>query len=173
MKKNTLNYPLYLATDHAGYELKEKVKIFLQDEGFNVIDCGNNNFDPNDDYPDFISKAALEVSKDPDNAKAIIFGGSGQAEAITANKFPEVRCTLFYSPVVPFGDADVSGRKSEDPFEMIRLTREHNNSNILSIGARFVTEKIAIQAIKNWLKTPFGNDERHVRRLDKIKELEK
>ncbi len=163
---------IYLATDHAGFELKEKVKAFLTSKGHEVTDCGSDTLNPDDDYPDFIAKAAQEVSKDPDNSKAIIFGGSGQAEAIVANKFKNVRCALFYSPVAPFAAADVTGRTSADQYEMIRLTREHNDANVLSIGARFVNEEIAQKAVEAWLSTEFPGDERHVRRINKIKEIE-
>lgn len=163
---------VYLATDHAGFELKEKVKNFLSEEGYTVIDCGATNLDPNDDYPDFIAKAAKEVSDDPENSRGIIFGGSGQAEAMVANKFKGIRCGLFYSAVSPIGAADVTGRASDDPFEMIRLTREHNDANMLSIGARFVTEENAKKAIELWLTNQFSGAERHVRRLNKMKEIE-
>lgn len=163
---------VYLASDHAGYQLKEKIKQFLSEKGYTVTDCGAKSFDANDDYPDFIAKAAQEVSADPENSRAIIFGGSGQAESMVANKFKNVRCALFYAAVSPIGAADVTGRTSEDPFEMIRLTGEHNNANVLSIGARFVTEEEATNAVKLWLEQPFTNEERHVRRINKIKEIE-
>ena len=163
---------VYLAADHAGFELKEKVKQFLLTNGYEIEDCGANSLDPNDDYPDFISKAAAAVSADPENSHGIIFGGSGQAEAMVANKFKGVRCALFYATIAPHGAADITGRTSDDPFEMIRLTKEHNNANILSIGARFVSEEEANLAAKFWLDTDFKNEERHVRRINKIKEIE-
>ena len=163
---------VYLATDHAGFELKEKIKEFLKGEGFEIEDCGAFEFDKNDDYPDFISKAAEAVSKDPQNSKAIIFGGSGQAEMMTANKYKGVRAALFYSPAIPAGAADAAGRMSDNPYEIIRLTREHNNANILSLGVRFLTEGQAKQAVKMWLKEPFPGDERHVRRIEKIQKIE-
>ncbi len=163
---------IYLAADHAGFDLKEKVKEHLKENGLEFQDLGAFSLDKNDDYPDFIRKAAEAVSKDPENSRGIIFGGSGQAEAMVANKFPGVRCALFYAPVAPYAAADVTGRKSEDLFEMIRLTREHNDANILSIGARFVTEKNALQAVKFWLESPFSNAQRHVRRLKKVGDIE-
>lgn len=163
---------IYLATDHAGFELKEAVKVFLQNQGYEVTDCGATEFNKDDDYPDFIAKAAEKVAQDPENSKAIIFGGSGQAEAMVANKFQNVRCALFYSLATPFGAADVMGRTSQDPYEMIQLTREHNNANALSIGARFVKEDEAKKAVEMWLTTAFKNEERHVRRLNKIAEIE-
>jgi len=163
---------VYLATDHAGFELKEKVKKFLIENGYQFEDCGALSFDPSDDYPDFISKASLAVSQDPENSKGIVFGGSGQAEAMVANKFKNIRCAVFYTPIAPREAVDITGRKSSDPFEIIRLTREHNNANMLSIGARFVTKEEANLAVKIWLDTTFKNEERHARRLRKIKEIE-
>ena len=163
---------IYLATDHAGFELKEKVKDFLNKEGYQVKDCGAFEYNKDDDYPDFISKAAEKVSSDPENSKAIIFGRSGQAEAMVANKYKGVRAALFYTPAVPIGAADVTGRISNDPFEMIRLTREHNNANVLSLGAAFLKPEDALKVVKLWLDAPFTNEERHVRRIEKISKIE-
>ena len=163
---------IYLATDHTGFELKEKVKKFLKKEGYEVEDCGAYEYNKDDDYPDFISKAAENISKDPDNSKGIILGGSGQAEMMTANKFKGVRCALFYAAIAPVRAADITGRMSSDPFEMIRLTREHNNANMLSIGVRFVTDEEAVKVAKLWLNEPFPGNERHVRRIEKIKKIE-
>lgn len=147
---------IYLATDHAGFELKEKIKSFLAKEGYEVQDFGAYTLDPEDDYPDFISKAAEAVSKNPQD-KAIILGGSGQGEAIVANKFPGVRAAVYY------------GGQTEMP----KLTREHNDTNILSLGARFLTEEDAFKAVKLFLDTPFSNQERHNKRINKIREFEK
>lgn len=163
---------IVIGADHGGFELKEKVKEFLIKKGHTVDDCGAYKFDKDDDYPDFISKAADIVSKDPENTKGIIFGRSGQAEAMLANKFRNVRCALFYAPAVPVGAADVAGRVSTDPFEMIRLTREHNNSNMLSLGGSFVKEQDLLKAVTLWLETPFPGHARHVRRIEKIKKIE-
>lgn len=146
---------VYLGTDHAGFELKEKVKSFLIKEGYEVEDCGAYGFDKDDDYPDFIGKAAQKVSENPDSDKGIIFGGSGQGEAMVANKYKNVRAAVFY------GNLD-----------MITPTREHNDANILSIGARFLSEDKALEAIKLWLETPFSKDPRHVRRIEKIQVIE-
>lgn len=146
---------IYLATDHAGFELKEKVKKFLEDLGYEIKDCGAFEFDKNDDYPDFISKAARAVSKDPES-KGIIFGSSGQGEAMVANKFPNVRAAVYYGSVE----------------QMLSLTRQHNDSNVLSLGARFLKEEDAVKAVKLWLEAPFTNEERHARRIEKIKKLE-
>lgn len=146
---------VYLATDHAGFELKEKIKAFLTKAGHEVRDFGAYQYDKDDDYPDFISKAAEAVSDDPES-QAIILGGSGQGEAMVANKFPNVRAAVYY------------GKAETVPC----LTREHNDSNILSLGARFLTEEEAIKAVKLFLQTPFSNESRHIRRIEKIKRLE-
>lgn len=162
---------VYLATDHAGFGLKEKVKNFLEDQGYQIQDCGAYKFDKDDDYPDFISKAAEKVSQNA-GSLGVIFGSSGQGEAMVANKFKNIRCAVFYTPFIPAHNVDVSGRTSNNPFEMIRLTKEHNNANMLSIGAKMIKEEDALKAIKLWLDAPFTNEERHVRRVEKIKEIE-
>lgn len=162
---------IYLATDHAGFDLKGTVKAHLLEKGYTIEDCGAQTFDKNDDYPDIIAKAARKISQNP-NDRAIIFGGSGQGEAIVANKFANVRAVVFYAPRIPPMAADAAGRVSEDPYEMLRLTREHNNANVLSLGARMLTEEEAREAVDVWLTTEFPNESRHARRIEKIHELE-
>lgn len=164
---------VFLASDHTGIEFKAAIKSFLEQKGYEAVDCGALEFDKNDDYPDFIGKAAAEVSKDPEHSMGIILGGSAQGEAMTANKLKGVRCAVFYAKAIPVGAADVSGRTSSDPFEIIRLTREHNNANMLSLSARFLTQEDALRAVELFLTTPFPGDERHERRIEKISELEK
>jgi ribose 5-phosphate isomerase B len=146
---------VYLASDHAGFALKEIIKAYLIGKGYEVEDCGAFILDKDDDYPDYIAKAAQAVIKDQ-NSKAIIFGSSGQGEAITANKFKNIRAVVFYAL----------------PFEMARITRLHNDANILSIGAKFLSEDDAKKAVDLWLNTPFSNEERHKRRIDKIDKIE-
>lgn len=163
---------VYLATDHTGFALKNKVKQFLTVKGYEVEDCGAFSSDPHDDYPDFIGKAAEKVAQNPENARGIIFGGSGEGEAMVANKYKGVRCALFYAPAVPVAAADISGRVSSDPFEIIRLSREHNNANMLSLSSRFLLEADVMSAILLWLETPFSSDERHRRRVEKIQAIE-
>src|SRR5258708_1257703 len=163
---------IYLGTDHAGFALKEVVKKFLQQEGYAVEDCGAYSFDKDDDYPDFVGKAAQNVSRDPENTRGIVLGGSGEAEMMVANKYKGVRCALFYTPAIPVTAADVTGRISTDPFEIIRLTREHNNANMLSLSARFLKEEDALKAVKLWLEKTFSRDARHLGRVGKIKEIE-
>lgn len=162
---------VYLATDHTGLSLKNAVKDFLVEKGYEVEDLGAYELNPDDDYPDFISKAAEKVSKDPQGV-GIIFGGSGQGEAMVANKFPNVRCALFYSLAVPVQAADISGRQSDDPFEILRLTRQHNHANVLSVGVRFLKEEDVLKAISIWLETSYSDEQRHMRRVEKIKKIE-
>lgn len=146
---------IYLATDHAGFEHKEHLKEYLINAGHDVSDMGSYEMDSIDDFPDFISKAAEAVSKDPEGSKAIIFGGSGQGEAMMANRFAYVRAAVFYG----------------GPEEIITLSREHNNANVLSIGARFIEKSDVISLVELWLKTDFTFDERHIRRIDKLAKL--
>lgn len=158
---------IFLATDHAGFALKEKVYEYLTGKEYVVEDCGAYEFDEGDDFPDFISVAAQHVSENPED-RAIIFGGSGQGEAMVANKFPGVRAAVFYGPLLPIEPIDVAGNKSKDPFEIVRLTREHNDANVLSLAARFVSLEDAKKAIDVFLGTPFSGAERHTRRIEKI-----
>lgn len=143
---------IYLATDHAGFNLKEKIKEFLTGLGYEVKDFGAFSYEEKDDYPDFIKLAAEAVAKDQENSRAIVLGGSGQGEAMVANRYKGVRAA-----VLDIYNADV-----------IKLSREHNNANILSLGARFLKEEEALNAVKLWLETPFSGEERHKRRILKI-----
>jgi ribose 5-phosphate isomerase B len=149
---------VYLASDHAGFELKEKAKEVLVKDGYDVIDFGANYLDHNDDYPDFIWRAADNISQDYNHGdvetRAIIFGGSGQGEAILANRFPNVRAVVYYG----------------GNLEIVKLSREHNDANVLSMGARFINTEEALEAIKLWLASQFSNEERHRRRLAKIED---
>lgn len=142
---------IHLATDHAGFLHKEAVKEYLISVGMEVIDYGALELVESDDYPDFILPAAMAVAQDLESM-GIIFGGSGQGEAMAANRVPGVRAAVYYG-----GPADI-----------LTLSREHNNANILSIGAHFVSVEEALQAVQLWLATSFSNDERHVRRLGKF-----
>ncbi len=168
---------IYIGTDHTGFELKEKLKPFLVSLGHEVEDKGAFTFDPNDDYPDFIRLVAESVGqahfgetlpyKVMLDTAGIILGGSGHGEAMVANRIPGARTAEFYGPRLPVEAVDVSGRKSEDPFEIVRLSRKHNNANILSIGFRFASEDDIKKAIEIWLSTPFEGG-RHERRVQKI-----
>lgn len=144
---------LYIASDHAGFEMKRELISFLLEQNLEVYDCGPKEYVHDDDYPDYISIAAEEVSKDPD-VRAIVIGYSGQGEAIVANRFPRVRAAVFYG-----------GSK-----HVLTLSREHNDANVLSLGANFITTKEAKEAVLLWLHTKFTGEERHVRRIEKIEQ---
>lgn len=144
---------IFLATDHAGFEFKEKIKKYLIKENFDVIDCGAYVFDKNDDYPDFIKKAGENVGKNKDSF-GIIFGKSGAGECMTANKYKGVRAFLAINE------------------KNVKLAREHNDANIISLGSEIVTLRMAKKLIKLFLETPFSEDKRHIRRINKIKEIE-
>ena len=156
------------ASDHAGFDLKESVKQFVAGLGYEVDDKGALAFDPEDDYVPFIRAAAEEVAKDSEHTRGIVFGGSGMGEAIVSNRVKGVRCAVFYTPALPPGAADVEGRVSSDPLEIVKLTREHNDANMLSLGARFLTKKQAQEATEKFLTTPFsgGRHERRVKMID-------
>ena len=140
-----------LATDHAGFELKETLIAHLTEAGHEVVDCGAHTLDPHDDYPDFIRTAAEKVVSG-EVERGIILGGSGQGEAIVANRLPGIRAVVYYG----------------EPSDILRLSREHNDANVLSLGARFLATDEAQNAVSTWLATPFSRDERHVRRIQKI-----
>lgn len=142
---------IYIASDHAGYELKAMLVEFLTGEGHTVEDMGAHSLEPADDYPDYITPLAHKVAEH-EGSFGIAIGGSGEGEAIAANRVPGVRAAEFYG-----GNLDI-----------VRLSREHNNANVLSLGARFLSPGEAQDAVHLWLATPFSNDERHVRRIDKL-----
>jgi ribose 5-phosphate isomerase B len=156
--KNTkkVSLKIVLAGDHAGFERKNELLEFLKKEAFDVEDVGAHTLEPNDDYPEYMVKAAMRVVEDSENTKAIIFGMSGEGEAIVANRFPGVRAAVWYG-----GSQDI-----------VKLSREHNDANILSIGAHFVSKEEMIEAVKLWLSTPFSNEERHKRRIEEIDSIE-
>lgn len=153
---------ILIASDHAGFEMKEALKVFLASMDFEVKDLGAFSYDENDDYPDFVAPLAKEISADS-SLKGIILGGSGQGEAICANRFKGVRAVVFNGQYKP-----TDGR--EVPEEIV-ISRKHNDSNILSLGARFLSIEEAKDAVKTWLETDFLTEERHIRRLNKIENL--
>lgn len=145
---------IYLGTDHAGFELKEKVKAYLKNEGYDIEDCGAFEFDKNDDYPDFIALCAKKVAQDP-NSKGLVFGKSGAGECIVANKIKGARAVLGINKT------------------NVALSRTHNDANILSLGSLFVNDVLAKELTKIFLQTSFSNEERHIRRIEKIKKIER
>jgi len=140
---------LYLASDHAGYNLKEKIKKYLTVKKIAFRDIGAFKFDQNDDYPDFALKAARQVAKSKSN-KGIIICSSGIGVSITANKIKDIRCGLACNQ------------------KMAKQSRQHNNTNILALSADFLSAPQAFKIIKVWLKTPFSKASRHRRRIKKI-----
>ncbi len=159
---------IYLGADHAGFELKEEIKIFLQELGYDdVSDEGAYELKPDDDYPDYVSIVALQVASEPDS-RGIIFGGSGQGEAIAANRKRRVRAVVYYGPIASKAAVDAEGRQGTDDLDIIRLSRRHNDSNILSLGARFIDLDQAKQAVKVWLTEEFSGTDRHIRRIKKM-----
>jgi ribose 5-phosphate isomerase B len=141
---------IHIATDHAGLDLKNIIRDYLISKGHEVTDHGAHEYDALDDYPDYIFPCAKAVASDLES-RGIILGGSGQGEAMAANRVKGVRASVFYN----------------GPVEIVKLSREHNNANILSLGARFMTEDEIFDVIEMWLDEPFGGG-RHQRRIDKL-----
>ena len=146
---------IYLASDHAGFEYKERLKGELLARGFKVQDFGAYELDKNDDYPDYMQPLAKELSENPDNF-AIIFGGSGQGEAISVNRFKNVRAAVIAC----------------ENIDLVILAREHNNANVLSFGARFVSFEFVLKSALKAIDIVFDNKSRHKRRIDKIDSYE-
>ena len=147
---------IFLASDHAGFELKQKLAEFLIAEGHEVEDCGPRYYNPTDDYPDYIIPCAKKVAQNK-GSFGIVAGLSGQGEAMAANRVKGARAAVFYG-----------GSWTHEGQKIIRLSRDHNDANILSIGARFVSEEMAKLAVKVWLGAPFLGEEKHARRVKKI-----
>ena len=144
---------IYIGTDHAGFELKENLLPFLRAHGHDIEDMGAHSLEPLDDYPDFIRPVAEAVARDPES-RGIILGGSGQGEAMCANRVKGARAAVYYG----------------GPFDVAVLSREHNDANILSLGARFIEEDEAREVVRVWLETKFTFVERHLRRIKKLDE---
>lgn len=163
---------IYLASDHAGFELKQELFDYIKKMNFQyeVIDMGPAKFDANDDYPDFIAPLAKKVASELDSM-GVIIGGSGQGEAMTANRAVGARAAVFYGEVRPIQYIDMTMKESKDPYEIVKLARAHNDANILSIGARFASSAEAKMAVQLFLETKFTNEERHLRRIKKIDSL--
>ncbi len=156
------NLKIILASDHAGFELKATLKTHLEDLGYSVLDVGAHSLVPEDDFPVYVSAGAMKVAEDlSGNTKAIVIGGSGQGEAMMANRFPGVRASVWYG-----------GGVSSSGLDIIKLSREHNDANILAIGARFVTSDEAKQAVEKWLTTFFSGIEKYQRRNEEIDSIE-
>ncbi len=142
---------LLIASDHAGYGLKQALIPYIGSLGYEVEDMGAHELAPEDDYPDYVSPLAARIAMDP-LGRGVIIGKSGQGEAMCANRLKSVRAAVYYGGEV----------------EVVRLERAHNDANVLSLGADFLTPEQAEAAVKLFLETPFPGEERHIRRLAKF-----
>jgi ribose 5-phosphate isomerase B len=148
---------IHIATDHAGLEFSQTLQQHLRDTGHEVVDHGPQSYDPLDDYPSFCIDAARAVVRDQRagvEALGVVFGGSGNGEQIAANKVEGVRAALVWN------------------LSTAELAREHNDANVISIGARQHTVEEAIAFIDRFIATPFSGEERHARRIAQLAEYE-
>lgn len=144
---------VFLGSDHAGFELKARLVEHVRELGHDAVDCGAHTFDPEDDYPPPCIAAAARTVAEP-GSLAIVVGGSGNGEQIAANKVAGVRAALVWSE------------------DTARLAREHNNANVMGIGARNHSEADALRFAEVFLSTPFSQEERHIRRIAMLSEYE-
>jgi ribose 5-phosphate isomerase B len=145
---------VYLGSDHAGFELKARLIEWLASAGHEPVDCGPHAYDPEDDYPPYVMRAAHGVATDP-GTLGIVIGGSGNGEQIAANKIPGIRAAVAWTD------------------ETAQLARQHNDANVLSLGARMYTVDEAVGFAKVFVSTPFSGEPRHARRLAMISDYEK
>jgi ribose 5-phosphate isomerase B len=145
---------VYLGSDHAGFELKGRLVTWLLEAGHEPVDCGPPSYEPDDDYPVYVLRAARAVIGDP-GSLGIVIGGSGNGEQIAANKVPGIRAALAWTT------------------ETALLARQHNNANVLSLGARMYSLSDALEFAKTFVTTPFSQEPRHARRLAEIADYEK
>ena len=145
---------IFLGADHRGFELKEKLKEWLAAKGHEVHDLGVHRLEPGDDYPDFAIAVAEEVAKDPTASRGVLLCGSGIGMDFAANKVRGIRASVAWS------------------VEAAAHARSHDDVNIISIPADWTLPEMAAEIIRAFLETPFSNEERHVRRLKKIGEIE-
>ncbi|HEY2596091.1 MAG TPA: ribose-5-phosphate isomerase [Chloroflexota bacterium] len=145
---------VYLGSDHAGFELKAELVQWLRAAGHEAVDCGPGTYVPDDDYPVYVMRAARGVAADP-GSLGIVIGGSGNGEQIAANKIPGIRAALAWTE------------------ETAKLARQHNDANVLSLGARMYSSTDAMGFAKTFLETAFSQEPRHARRLAMIADFEK
>ena len=145
---------IHIGGDHASYELQRDLVTWLAEQGHEVVDHGPAEYDAVDDYPVFVLRTAEAVAADPDSL-GVVLGGSGNGEQMAANKVAGIRAALAWSP------------------ELARLAREHNDAQIVSVGARMHSVEEARAIVQAFLETPFSGDERHRRRVDMVSAYEK
>lgn len=144
---------IYLGADHRGFSLKEKIKEWLKEKGYEIVDCGAETLNPNDDYPDFAAIVSKNVQKNSSNARGILVCGSGVGMSITANRFKKIRAGLAIN--------------SDQIFE----ARKNDDINILCLASDFISEDFAKKIINVFLITPFESKEKYFQRIQKIDEL--
>ncbi len=142
---------IYIGSDHAGFKLKNYIKIYLLKIGYVPIDIGNEKYEPGDDYPDYALKVAKKVSET--NGRGIIVCDSGVGVCITANKIKNIRALNTINPII------------------VQMSREHNNTNILCMGQNYIGSHLAKKILHVWLETEFSQEKRHHRRVDKINRI--
>jgi ribose 5-phosphate isomerase B len=145
---------VHLGSDHAGFELKQAMLSHLQESGHEPVDHGPVAYDAEDDYPPFVLRAAAAAVAEPDSL-GVVLGGSGNGEAIAANKVPGARCALAWS------------------LETATLGREHNDANVLSVGARMHDQATALAILDAFLATAFSGETRHSRRISMLADFER
>ena len=142
---------IYIGSDHAGFRLKEYIKIYLSKTGYGPVDMGNEKYEPGDDYPDYAARVARKVSET--GRRGIIICDSGVGVCITANKIKNIRAANPTNAVVA------------------RMSRAHNNTNILCLGQNYIKPLLAKKIINIWLETKFSQEKRHHKRVDKINRI--
>lgn len=145
---------IYIGSDHRGFNLKESITKYLKNSGYTVSDMGNSSFVEDDDYPDFVSFVAEKVSLNTEESKGVVICGSGIGADIVANKFPRIRCAL---PMTA---------------DQAYVSRTDDDTNIISLSADFLDENTAKAILATWLQTPFSEENRHIRRIAKIRGVE-
>jgi ribose 5-phosphate isomerase B len=145
---------VYLGSDHAGFEVKAAIVDWLRGAGHDPVDCGPHAYDAEDDYPVYVLRAAQHVAEEP-GSLGIVLGGSGNGEQIAANKVPGIRAALAWTT------------------ETAGLARQHNDANVLSLGARMYSTDDALEFVKVFVETPFSAEPRHARRLAMVADFEK
>ena len=159
---------VYFAADHAGFDLKKILMPFVQSLGYEIEDFGAFEMESGDDYPAIVACAARAIADDVAQeleSRAIVIGASGQGEAMAANRFKGVRAAVYY------GEAGEQTDGAGEKLDMLASSRRHNNANVLSLAARFMSTDAARSAVKTWLETPFSGEERHARRTQQLDTL--
>lgn len=146
---------IYIGTDHRGFRMKNDLLLWFHNNGYEVTDIGNHTEDPEDNYPEFAELLARAVAEDPEHRRGILLCGSGAGMAIAANKVHGIRAALIHD------------------INMVKNARHDDNINVLALGADYISLELAEQVVKTFLTTSFSGSDRHVRRIQKISDIEK